>query len=32
MPLADEMEVKVVVLEVFPDHKSYERRFNYRTS
>ena len=30
--LADEEGVKVVVLEVFPDHKSYDRRFGYRTS
>ena len=27
--VADEEEVKVVVLEVFPDHKSYSRRFGY---
>ena len=22
--------IKVIILEVFPDHKSYERRFHYR--
>jgi len=29
--VADEEGIKAVVLEVFPDHKSYERRFGYRT-
>ena len=28
--VADEEGVKVVVLEVFPDHKSYSRRFGYK--
>jgi len=28
---ADQEGVKVVVLEVFSDHKSYSRRFGYRT-
>ena len=30
--VADEEGVKVVVLEVFSDHKSYDRRFGYKTS
>jgi len=30
--VADEEGIKVVVLEVFPDHKSYDRRFGYRTN
>jgi len=30
--IADEEGVKVVVLEVFPNHKSYDRRFGYKTS
>ncbi len=28
--VADYGGVKVIVLEVFPDHKSYERRFGYK--
>jgi len=30
--VADGEGAKVVVLEVFADHKSYDRRFGYRTS
>ena len=30
--VSDEEGVKVVVLEVFPDHKSYNRRFGYKAS
>ena len=30
--LSDEEGKKVVILEVFPDHKSYDRRFGYKTS
>lgn len=30
--LSDEEGIKVVILEVFPDHKSYDRRFGYETS
>ena len=29
---ADREGLEVVVLEVFPDHKSYDRRFGYRKS
>jgi len=29
--VADEEGIKVVVLEVFADHKSYDRRFGYKT-
>jgi hypothetical protein len=28
--VADHEGLKVIVLEVFPDHKSYDRRFGYR--
>jgi len=28
--IADQEGFKVIVLEVFPDHKSYNRRFGYR--
>jgi len=30
--VADEEGLKLVVLEVFPDHKSYDRRFGYKTN
>ena len=30
--VADQEGLKVIVLEVFPDHKSYSRRFGYRES
>jgi len=30
--IADDDGVKVVVLEIFQNHKSYERRFGYKTS
>jgi len=30
--VADSEGTKVVVLEIFPDHKSYDRRFGYKTS
>ncbi len=30
--VGDREGMNVVVLEVFPDHKSYDRRFGYRTS
>lgn len=30
--VADQEGLKVIVLEVFPDHKSYNRRFGYRES
>lgn len=30
--VANDGGIKVAILEVFPDHKSYDRRFRYRTT